>query len=251
MLVIGASGELGGALARLYARAGCTLTLWGRDLTRLAAISAACQQEGSQATTHSIDLADLDAALCAIREQDQLAPFDLCIVASGLGDIREGARTFESPELVARVMTVNLTAPAALAAELAERMAARGRGRIVLVGSAASFHALPFAAAYSASKAGLARFAQALHIAMQPHGVAVTLVSPGFIDTGAARRVPGPKPLVLTADDAARHIVRAVAAARAHAIVPRAFAVLRILDRIMPMWLRGCLLRSLAPPENL
>lgn len=197
---------------------------------------------------HSVDITDIDAALSAMREHDERQPFDLCVVASGVGDIREGARAFESPELVARVMAVNLSAPATLAAEMAARMASRRRGTIILIGSAASFHALPFAAAYAASKAGLARFAEALHIAMRPHGVSVTLASPGFIDTAAARRVPGPKPLILGADDAARRIAGAAAAGQAHAIMPRPFALLRLLDRLLPMWLRARLLPSLAPP---
>lgn len=170
------------------------------------------------------------------------------MVASGIGDIREDSRAFESPELVARVTKVNYLAPATLVAEMAARMAARRRGTIVLIGSAASFHALPFAAAYAASKAGLALFAEALHIAMRPHGVSVTLASPGFIDTAAARRVPGPKPLILGADDAARRIAGAAAAGQAHAIIPRPFALLRLLDRLLPMWLRARLLPSLAPP---
>jgi len=89
------------------------------------------------------------------------------------------------------------------------RMAARQAGSLVLIGSAAAFHALPFAAAYASSKAGLARFAEALRIALQPHGVKVTLVSPGFVDTAAARQVPGPKPGMLPPAVVAARIVAA------------------------------------------
>ncbi len=152
--------------------------------------------------------------------------------------------------LVARLGVVNFVSPAALAAELAARMAIRGHGRIVFIGSAAAFHALPFATAYAASKAGLARFADALRINVAPHGVAVTLVSPGFIDTAAARRVPGPKPLAITARDAAARIMRATAGRKAHLVTPWPFAMLRWVDRALPRLLRDSLLRALSPPPR-
>lgn len=152
--------------------------------------------------------------------------------------------------MVARLGQVNFVAPAALASQLAGRMAARQRGGIVLIGSAAAFHALPFAAAYAGSKAGLARFASALAIAMRPHGVRVTLASPGFIDTAAARRVPGPKPMAMSADRAAARIARAATHGTAHAVMPWPFALLRLIDRALPAFLRNRLLLSLTPPPE-
>ncbi|MBX9885241.1 MAG: SDR family NAD(P)-dependent oxidoreductase, partial [Novosphingobium sp.] len=116
------------------------------------------------------------------------------------------------------------------------------------IGSAAAFHALPFGAGYSGSKAGLARFAEALRIALQPHGVTVTLASPGFVNTAAARRVPGPKPGMLTAEAAAARIVAASERGVGHLVLPRRFLILRLLDRLMPGFLRDRLLRALTPP---
>lgn len=113
-------------------------------------------------------------------------------------------------------------------------------GRIVLVGSPSSFHALPFAAAYSGTKAGLAHFAQALRIAVRPHGIYVTLVSPGFIDTAAGRRVPGPKLLLMGPD--------AVAARIAHLILPWPFPALRWFDRLLPRPMRDRVLAGLTLP---
>jgi len=129
-------------------------------------------------------------------------------------------------------------------------MTARGAGRIVLIGSAAGFHSLPFSAAYSGTKAGLARFADALRIGARDHGVTVTLVSPGFIDTAAARRIPGPKPMLIQPEAAAAHIAQAAAAGKAHLILPWPFALLRLFDRLLPRALRDRLLSSLTPPDR-
>jgi short-subunit dehydrogenase len=137
-----------------------------------------------------------------------------------------------------------------MAAALAGRMARRGEGGIVLVGSAAGFHALPFAAAYAGSKAGIAQFAQALRLGVKQYGVHVTLVSPGFIDTANGRKAPGPRPFVLQPSDAAARIARAAARGRAHAIFPWPFILLRWLDRLLPQMLRDRLLVALTPPTD-
>lgn len=250
ILVTGASGGLGGALARHYARPGVHLSLWGRDVARLSAVAAACRAAGATAEPRSLDLTDLDAALAALAAEDAAGPIDLAILAAGQGDIRAHGDRIEDPALVARLSAVNFSAPATIAAALAMRMTARGHGRIVLIGSAAAFHALPFAAAYSGTKAGLARFADALRLAARDHGVIVTLVSPGFIDTEAGRRVPGAKPMLIQPEIAAARIARATAAGKAHLILPWPFALLRAFDRILPRRLRDRLLSGLAPPDR-
>ena len=249
VLVTGASGELGGALARAYAKPGVQLSLWGRNPDRLAAIAAACRAAGAKVETRSLDVEDLTAALDAVRTEDTAAPFDLALLVAGIGETRAAGELVEAAELISRLGTVNFTAPAAIGAALAERMASRGSGALVFIGSAAAFHALPFATGYSGTKAGLARFAQALRLNLRPHGVSVTLVSPGFIDTAAGRRAPGGRPFTMQPDYVAERIVRAVRRRRAHLILPWPFALLRLFDRLLPAFLRDRLLLSLAPPS--
>lgn len=249
VLIVGASGELGGALARRYAESGAALWLWGRDAARLDGIADACLKAGATSISiRSLDLRNVDEAIAAIALEDDAAAFDLAIIASGVGDIRPEGTLVEDAALVARLGLVNFVAPAAIAAELGSRMVRRKRGSIVLISSAAAFHALPFASAYAGSKAGLSRFADALRIGLHPHGVRVTLVSPGFIDTAAARRVPGPKPLRMTPADAARRIARATAGGKPHLVMPWPFALLKMIDRTVPRLLLDRLLRALTPP---
>ncbi len=251
ILIVGASGEIGAAIALCHARRGAALWLWGRDSERLEHTAAACRAAGARACTlRQIDLEDVSGAIAAIEQDDAAARFAGAVFAAGSGDIREPGRAVEAPAQVARLGIVNFAAQAAMAAALGERMAQRRAGRLTLIGSAAGFHALPFAAGYAGSKAGLARFADALRIALQPHGVTVTLVSPGFVDTAAARRVAGPKPGVLSPEAVAERIVDAAQRGVGHLIVPRRFAWLRMVDRMLPGFLRDRLLRSLAPPGH-
>jgi short-subunit dehydrogenase len=251
VLLTGASGELGGALAKLYAKSGASLCLWGRDAGKLTAIAKECRSAGAaHIEVRECDLQDVEAAIAAIAEDDNSTPIDLAIFASGLGNIRAVGDKVEDSRLVARLSLVNFVAPAAMAAELGARMAPRGQGRIVFIGSAAAFHALPFAAAYAGSKAGLARFADALRINLFAHGVTVTFVSPGFIDTAAGRKVAGPKPLILSPTRAAQLIAKAAIRGQAHLITPWPFALLRLIDRALPRFARDKVLNALTPPDH-
>jgi len=192
-------------------------------------------------------LTDVEAAIAAVSEADKDAPISLALFVAGLGDIRSADEKVESAEQVRRLGLVNFVAPCAMASALAKGMTHRSRGCIVFIGSAAAFHALPFATAYTGSKAGLAHFADALRIGVARHGVSVTLISPGFIDTAAGRAVTGPKPLQMVPADAAARIARAAAAGKAHVVLPWPFAWLRCLDQLLPRPIRDRLLLALMP----
>jgi len=248
ILITGASGGLGTALARHYAGAGRTLSLWARDPALLEIVAAATRERGAKAHIRALDLTDTAAAIAAIEAEDSAAPIDLAIFAAGLGDILTPGESVEDPARVARLGLVNFVAPSAMAAAVAGRMAERGQGCIVLVGSAAAFHPLPFAAAYAGSKAGLARFADALRIGVARRGVHVLLVSPGFIDTAAGRRTGGPKPFLMQPDAVAARIARAAERRQAHLVLPWPFRLLRWIELVLPGRLRDRLLRGLTPP---
>jgi short-subunit dehydrogenase len=250
ILITGASSGLGAALARHYAAPGRTLVLWGRDRQRLEAVAMNCRGAGAQVAVRSLDLSDSAAAIDSVEQEDDAGAIDLALLVAGMGDTQAPGDLVEDAAQVARLGLVNFVAAAAIAAALAARMARRGEGGIVLVGSAAGFHALPFAAAYAGSKAGIAHFAQALRLGVKQYGVRVTLVSPGFIDTASGRRVPGPRPFVLQSSDAAARIARAAARGQAHAIFPWPFILLRWLDRLLPPMLRDRLLLALTPPSD-
>ncbi|GBQ82923.1 oxidoreductase [Gluconacetobacter johannae DSM 13595] len=245
VLVTGASSGIGAELARFYARSGRMLVLWGRDAHRLEQVARDCRALGAGVRTRVLDLRDGGGAIAAFRADDDRHPVDLLVLAAGLGDMRQNAARTEDAETVLELGLVNYATPSALATAGAERMVARGVGHIAMLGSVAAFHALPFAPAYSGSKAGLMRFAEALRNGLSEYGVGVTLVSPGFVDTPMSRRVSSAKPFLQTAPASARLIARAIEENRAHLVFPRLFSVLRFLDIVMPRPIRDGILRRL------
>jgi len=231
ILITGASSGIGAALARAYAGDGVTLLLWGRDAARLDRIAAGCRAQGANVTTQVFDLRDAAgfAGLLAAAP-----PLDIAIFNAGLGGTAPADAAAEAPAVVQAIAEVNFTAPIVGANAVAGAMAARGTGHIVLVGSITESFPLPMAPTYAATKAGLKMFAEAFGIRMEKHGVKVTLVSPGFIDTPMSRSVTEPKPFLMDADAAAAIIKRRVAAGARTIVVPWQFAVIRGIADLLP-----------------
>lgn len=248
ILICGASGNLGSHVARQLAPLGVRLSLWGRDARRLQEVADACGFPASQIAWRSVDLSNINAALAALREEDSSAPFDCAFFVSGAGDTREAGRKVESPALVIRLGLLNYVAPAALSAELGERMAVRGAGRIALIGTAAASHPLPFAAGYTSSKCGLAHFADAMRLALKPHGVSITLVSPAFFSAADEGSYAYSRPGEIPANVVAQRLIRAAALGRSELVTPRRFLVLRWIGRMLPRPLRDRLMLSLPSP---
>lgn len=234
ILITGASGGIGAALARAHAGVGVTLLLWGRDVGRLDQTAAACRARGATCVTEALDIRDFAQLTARLAAADAATPIDLAIFNAGLGGSVSDDAITESPAAAQATAEVNFVSPIMGAHLMATAMAKRGWGRIVLIGSIAESFPLPMAPTYAATKAGLAMFAEALGIRMAKHGVGVTLVSPGFIDTPMSRQVTEPKPFLMTADDAARIITRRIAKGARRIVVPWQFAVIRAVTNILP-----------------
>lgn len=244
-MLTGASGLLGRELALRLAGPGVRLVLWGRDAGRLNDLAAMCRAAGAVAEICTLDVSDYEAALAALQTQDDAEPFGLALLVAGQGDTLPPGMIVEEPSQVIRLAQTNFVAPAAMASLLAQRMAQRGGGRIALVGTAAASHSLPFAASYSGSKAGLARFADALRLAVWDRGVSVTLISPGFFGGGGTAPA---RPGEIAAGVVANRMIAAVMAGKPELVVPHRFLLLRWFDRLLPRTLRDRILLSLRLP---
>jgi len=241
ILITGASSGIGAALAGAYANQGNRLVLWGRNAERLAATATRCRARGATVEEDCFDLSDFDRLIAALETADDRNALDLAILNAGLGGSIPPHRAAQDVRAAQAMAAVNLTVPVIAANLLAERMARRGRGRIVLVGSVAANFPLPMAPVYSGTKAGLTVFADALRLRLEEYGVGITLVSPGFVDTPMSRGLSEPRPFLIDAEKAATIIVRKVAHGARHIVVPWQFAVICGAAKLVP----GAIVRAI------
>jgi len=220
ILITGASGAIGSALARCYAAPGVSLILHGRDRARLETVAADCRERGSEVQLATFDLRDLDALRRWAAELGRLALPDLVIANAGMNiDIGpDGAG--ERWEDVEALLDVNLRSVMALVDALLPAMRARGGGQIVLMSSLAAWFGLPVTPSYSASKAAVKAWGEALRGWLAPEGIRVNVVMPGYVDSAMCRAMPGPKPLLWTPERAARVIRRGLEKDRARISFP-------------------------------
>jgi short-subunit dehydrogenase len=204
VLLTGATGGLGQAIARDLARRGAQLTLTGRRGDVLEALAAELSAE-----VRTVDLAD-EADVLSLAGQS--ADVDVLVANAALPG--SGLLESFSIEQVDRVLDVNLRAPVVLAHELAPHMVGRGRGSFVFVSSLSGKASAPGGSLYSATKFGLRGFALSLRAELHATGVGVSVVNPGFIrDAGmfaeSNTKLP-PGVGTKTPEDVARGVARAI-----------------------------------------
>lgn len=206
VLITGASGGIGLALALAYAAPGIVLSLAGRDPARLEQVAERCRARGASVQTIALDVRDREALMAWVRARDDLHPVDRVIANAGVASTQTPTGPGEGWAEIEAVMEVNLLGALATIHPLADRMAERGRGRIGLMSSLGAYAGMPISPAYNASKAALKIYGEGLRGWLAPRGVGVTVICPGFVDSAMSQRYPGPMPFKWSAEKAAARI---------------------------------------------
>ena len=149
------------------------------------------------------DAASVAAAYACISRQ--IGPIDLAVLNAGTWDPMEAGDYAAARAM--RSMAVNYGGIANALEPLLADMIARQSGHLALVASVAGYRGLPKAAAYAPSKAAVISLAEVLRLDLARHGVDVSLVNPGFVDTPMTAVNTFPMPFKLSAQDAAQRIV--------------------------------------------
>jgi 3-oxoacyl-[acyl-carrier protein] reductase len=221
VLVTGASRGIGAAVARAFAGAGDRVAVHS-GARREQAEEVAAGLAGSGHVVVGADMADADAVRRMVDEAaDGLGGVDVLVNNAGVFDPPhpiEDVPYDEWQQAWERTLGVNLVGPANACWCAVRHMLAGGGGRIVNVSSRGAFRGEPRHPAYGASKAGLIALGQSLARALGPHGIAVTAVAPGFVETdmaadalagerGDGRRAESPFGRVATAEEVAAAVL--------------------------------------------
>ena len=244
VLLTGATGGLGQALAEVLSQRGARLLLSGRRLDRLTELARSLQAR-TEVHVLCADLTRLeDRRALAETVADKWGALDVLINNAGLG--ARGLFENSSPDVLRTLMEVNFFAPVELTRAMLPLLAAGNRPMLVNIGSASGRRGFPIRAEYAASKFALAGISEVLRAELAIHNIDVLLVSPGHIATEffrhfvanttstgrtGRRHARGLPPAV-----AAERIVRAIEGGRREVVFPFKIWLTLLVNRLMP-WL--------------
>ena len=235
VFITGASSGLGAHLATEYANKGRTLHLAGRNKDRLADTAGQCRKRGAKVFTYIFDTTDEKAATKAIQTAFKRTPLDLVIANAGVSAGVIGMP--ENGDATRKIMTTNIFGTLNTVLPALELMKKRRKGHIAMIASLAGYRGMSSCPAYSASKSAVKALGEALYGQQKPHGIHITTICPGFIETPLTDKNRFYMPFLMKADKAARIIHKRLNHAPALIGFPRIMVFGAWLGSCLPSWI--------------
>jgi short-subunit dehydrogenase len=231
--VTGASSGIGRELAKRLAAEGIEVAVSARRVHELEELQGEIAGAGGRARVYPLDVADPIATAEALRRADaEMGGIDLVVANAGVGKHRwSGQLTYDD---CANIIDVNVRGAVATLTALLPAMVERQRGHLVGISSLAQYRGLPFSAAYSASKAFLSHFLEALRVDLQSTNVRVTDVRPGFIRTPLTADSTLTMPFLIGLDEAIDEIMKGLRTRAAIVAFPWQLASLARAGTLVP-----------------
>jgi decaprenylphospho-beta-D-erythro-pentofuranosid-2-ulose 2-reductase len=209
ILVLGGTSDIALAVVRrLIDARTSTVVLAGRDEAALARSADELRAHGaSTVATITFDATDPASAAPVIEQAFETAggPVDLVLMAVGL--LGDQTASDDDAALTAKMLTVNLTWPAAALTALRPRLLAQGAGHVAVFSSVAGIRVRRANFTYGSAKAGLDAFALGFAESVRPQGIKVQVIRPGFVRTKMTEGRPE-APFTTDVDEAADTIVK-------------------------------------------
>jgi len=207
ILITGASSGIGEALALYYASQGAqNLFISGRNKERLNDIKQRCEKAGATVYAERVDVTDMEIMRRWIEKANKKAPLNLVIANAG---VSTGEETESNVRNTVQT-NVNGVVNTVLPAIEVYRQSKEVNKHLALISSIAGYHGLATAPSYSASKAFVKAWGEALRLALQNDSIKVSVVCPGFVRSRITDKNTCPMPFFMEADDAARVIARGI-----------------------------------------
>lgn len=245
IVITGASSGIGRALALELAAPGVALGLLGRHETKLSEVAAMCRSQGALVETGQIDLTNATDLARWFSSFDAVYPIEWVLANAGVTAAIGPDCTLEPLLDANNLLAANLNGVLNTVYAALPLLRAHGRGQIGLMSSLAAWRGMALTPAYSASKAGVKAYGEALRDLLAPEGIGVSVICPGFVDTPMSDRFPRHRPGMISAALAAEKIVAGMQANKAYVAFPWAFILgLRLLN-LLPFDLGSFCMRLL------
>lgn len=234
VFLTGAAGGIGAALAREWARRGAVLGLVGRNMEKLEALADTLEGGRERHCLITADVTDKDAMIRAAAQFEAFSGgTDIVIACAG---ISHGVKTefYEDLAVLEDVYKTNVFATAYTFHPFIAPMKARGRGKLVGIGSVAGIRGLPGSEAYCASKSAVITYCESLRVELGKVGVKVQTVCPGFVKTPLVAQNPYKMPFLMEPEDFARQAVDTMLSSTSYRVIPWQMGVLAKIMRLLP-----------------
>jgi short-subunit dehydrogenase len=223
------------------------LGLIDRDRPALDALVHELNGVGTAVVPCAVDVTDRTTLLVAVQEiSAALGPIQVLIACAGIGSLTLVPQLDTS--FLRQTLDVNLVGVAQSIEAVLPGMIARGHGHIVGVASVAGYRGFPWMISYSASKAALIAYLEALRPGLRLRGVKVTTVCPGFVRTRMSTDIPYQRPVkMIEPEVAARHLLRAIKRQPRNCVFPWDMRIGLAVLKYMPDWFFDRLMRWAGP----
>jgi len=230
--IVGGSTGIGAALARALVARGDRVAVSARSADKLAELS----EVSEDLSIHPLDITDRSAVERVTRAiENELGEIDVAVIGAGAWHIMSASQM--DMDKIRQAVEVNYLGTLNVVEALVARMMKRGRGHIAIIASVAGYRGLPRSMAYGPTKAALINLSETLHAELSRHGILVTVINPGFVDTPMTRTNDFPMPDIITSEKAADYIIKGLDRGKFEIAFPPRFAFFLKTLRILPNWL--------------
>jgi short-subunit dehydrogenase len=248
VLVTGAGHGIGRATSIALACKGMPLGLIDHNAEALADLERSLRDDGAtRLATAVVDVTDRAGLFAAVnRLSAELGPIDVLLACAGIGSLTL------VPELdtstLRKTLEVNVVGVAQSIEAVLPSMIERQQGHIIGIASMAGYRGFPWMISYSASKAAVIAYLEAMRPGLRKRGVTVTTVCPGFVRTKMCADLPYQRPMrMIEPEEAARHLVRAVERRPRNCVFPFSMRFGLALLKYMPDSFFDWMMRQAGP----